>query len=636
MNTIFKCLIALALVSGPLTANAQLISVDRGFAAIDRNGLMWANAIGLDLFWSPTGGEGTAQGWISSLNASNFGGYNDWTLATGDASRVSNGNTTTNQLAELFFEDCGNSPSTDTNVISSLNNPGYDCTALSAVNAFFIDGAPPLLPGYAIFYSASIAGYDYYGATWWVFITTGNDQTEWDYDDDYNGENSGAALAVRRIPPLASTALYSFCSQSHCTDGATPYAGLLAATNGDLYGTTQGGGANSYGTVFKLTVTGKLTTIHTFCPAGGSKCKDGAAPSARLIQGTDGNFYGTTQLGGTNGNGTVFKIASTGKLTTLYSFCSSGGGECTDGAAPSAGLTLGTDGNFYGVTESGGAYAIGGTAFKITPTGLLTTLYSFCVIAEVGDCPNGTGVAHGVGLIQGTDGNLYGTTAQDGTVFKITPEGALTTLYRFCSEAHCADGFLPYSGLIEATDGNFYGTTTSGGAHNWGTIFRLTPGGTLTTLYNFCSEADCADGRYPYGTLTQSSDGDLYGITQAGGGAEDGGTVFKITPAGVFTTLVRFCSQPGCEDGWSPSAGLAQGAHGTLYGTTASGGAYGDGTIFKLSVDRRPFATLRPAAGKAGAAVTIPGSKVFDRTGLCRPDCDQQQRDAEGGGNWPR
>jgi uncharacterized repeat protein (TIGR03803 family) len=185
-----------------------------------------------------------------------------------------------------------------------------------------------------------------------------------------------------------------------------------------------------------------------------------------------------------------------------------------------------------------------------------------------------------VGLIQGSDGNFYGTTAQDGTVFKITPEGALTTLYSFCSQAKCADGYLPYAGLIEGIDGNFYGTTSRGGAHKWGTIFRLTPSGKLTTLYNFCSKAHCADGRYPIGTLTQATNGDLYGVTQAGGGPEDGGTVFRITPAAVFATLVRFCAQPGCKDGWSPSAGLVQGTNGTLYGTTASGGASGDGTVF--------------------------------------------------------
>lgn len=449
-----------------------------------------------------------------------------------------------------------------------------------------IHGAPQLPPGYAIFYSASSAGFDFYGTTWWVFTTTGNDQMEWDHNDDYNGQNAGAALAVRQFRRLKSPALYSFCSEDLCADGITPYAGLLNATDGDLYGTTQGGGANRAGTVFKIGTTGALTTLYSFCAVGGAECKDGAAPSATLIQGSDGSFYGTTPLGGRNGHGTVFKISANGRLSTLYSFCSLGGGECTDGAAPSAGLTQGRDGNFYGVTESGGAYAIGGTAFRIAPTGALTTLYSFCVIAEVDNCQEGTGIAHGVGLLQGSDGNLYGTTAQDGTVFRITTDGALRTLYTFCSLAKCADGFLPNAGLIEGIDGNFYGTTAGGGAHRWGTIFRLTPGGRLTTLYNFCSSAHCADGRYPVGSLTQGNHGDLYGVTQAGGGAEDGGTVFKITAAGAFTTLVRFCAQSGCADGWSPSAGLARGANGTLYGTTAAGGAHGDGTVFTLPTDQ--------------------------------------------------
>jgi uncharacterized repeat protein (TIGR03803 family) len=585
MKTIFKSLIALVLISGPLAAYAQLTSVDRGFVAIDRNGLMWANAVGENLYWTPTGGTGTAQGWVAGLNASNFGGYNDWMLASGDASRSSTGNTTTNQLAELFVTDCGNAPSSDNQATTSLNNPGFDCTALSAVDAFLIHGAPQLPPGYAIFYSASGAGFDFYGTTWWVFTTTGNDQMEWDHNGDYNGQNAGAALAVRHFRRLNSSALYSFCSEDRCADGVTPYAGLLHASNGDLYGTTQAGGANSAGTIYRISSAGTLTTLYNFCSVGGTECRDGAAPSASLVQGTEGTLYGTTQRGGRNSNGTVFKISPDGRFSTLYSFCSAGGGECTDGAAPSAGLTLGRDGHFYGITESGGAYAIGGTAFKVTPAGVLTTLYSFCVIAEVDNCQDGTGIAHGVGLLEGSDGNLYGTTAQDGTVFKITADGALSTLYTFCSLAKCADGFLPNAGLIEGIDGNFYGTTSSGGAHHWGTIFRLTPGGRLTTLYNFCSSAHCADGRYPIGSLIQGTHGALYGVTQAGGGPEDGGTVFRITSAGVFTTLLKFCSVPGCADGSSPSAGLARDANGTLYGTTAGGGAHGDGTVYTLPTD---------------------------------------------------
>src|ERR1039458_4281523 len=234
------------------------------------------------------------------------------------------------------------------------------------------------------------------------------------------------ATTAIALPAQTLTTLYSFCSQSGCPDGAGPYAGLVQATNGGLYGTTDNGGTNSAGTIFKITPGGTLTTLYSFCPQ--TNCTDGAGPQAGLVQAANGDLYGTTIGGGANDDGTIFKITPGGTLTTLYSFCSQT--NCADGANPWAGLVQAANGDLYGTTQSGGA-------------------------------------------------NVY-----YGTVFKITPGGTLTTLYSFCSQTNCADGANPWAGLVQAANGDLYGTTQSGGANvYYGTVFKITPGGTLTTLY---------------------------------------------------------------------------------------------------------------------------------------------------------
>ncbi len=267
-----------------------------------------------------------------------------------------------------------------------------------------------------------------------------------------------------------------------------------------------------------------LNTLHSF--AG----PDGAEALAGLLQATDGHFYGTTYAGGSKGDGVVFKITANGTFTLLHSFCSET--ACADGQNPFAGLVQGIDGNLYGTTQAGGA--------------------------------------HG-----------------DGTIFKITPNGTLTTLHSFCSQSGCKDGEFPQTGVIQATDGNFYGTTILGGTYGNGTIFKITPTGTLTTLYNVCSESGCPDGNYLYAPLTQATDGNLYGIMQIGG-SHGYGTIFRITTSGSLTTLYSFCSQSNCADGEYPAAGLVQDTNGNLYGTTADGGATGNGTIFSLSIGLGP------------------------------------------------
>ena len=318
------------------------------------------------------------------------------------------------------------------------------------------------------------------------------------------------AATVTTSPAQILTTLHSFDG----AEGAQPFAGLVRATDGNFYGTTYEGGAHGDGTVFKITPTGTLTTLYSFCSQSG--CADGEYLFAGLVQASDGNFYGTTWSGGVNGSGTVFEIARSGTLATLYSF------DGTDGAGPVAGLVQGSDGNFYGTTQVGGTNG-SGTVFKITPSGALTTLHSF----DGADGSNPAAV-----LMQASDGNLYGTTEAGGangnygTVFKITPTGTLTTLYSFCSQSGCADGALPRAGLVQASDGDFYGTTAFGGANYYeGTVFKITPNGTLPTLHSF----DGADGGDP-NALVQASDGNFYGTTVLGGANGDNGTVFRLVP----------------------------------------------------------------------------------------------------------
>ena len=347
-------------------------------------------------------------------------------------------------------------------------------------------------------------------------------------------------------------------------NGLSPKAPLVQGTDGSFYGTTYGGGAHNLGTIFRMTPAGSLTTLYSF----GTTSTDGANPLGGLVQGTDGNFYGTASKGGEYDEGTVFKVTPSGALTTLYSFSDA----TPDGATPEAGLVQGADGNFYGTTDNGGPNN-GGIIFKITPDGTLTTLYS----PPIDDA----GLVSG--LIQATDGNLYGTTSSGGsrglgTIFKITPGGAFTTLYSFGLGNF--DGVNPVAALVQGSDGNFYGTTTSDPTNAGGTIFEITPAGKFTTLYDFGLPGNV--GGVLVAGLVQAANGNFYGTTATGCG-----TIFEVTPQGVLTTVHGFCSTS--SDGNDPVAGLINGSDGNLYGTTTQGGSSGNaGTIFRLDVPVTP------------------------------------------------
>jgi len=379
-------------------------------------------------------------------------------------------------------------------------------------------------------------------------------------------------LAVNWIVPCAFgdvglTTLFSF---NTITNGGQPAAGLVQGPDGAFYGTAEIGGSGNNGTVFKITPAGLFTNRLSF--TGTSGPYPGANPAANLVWGANGNLYGTTSAGGTNDSGTIFQMTTNGAFTSLVSFTGTNGAAL--GIYPN-GLVQGQDGNFYGTTQMGGTNDISsdgdGTIFRVTPAGTLTTLFCF---------NNTNGASPYAVLVQGTNGNFYGTTWAGGsnglgTIFEVTTNGVLTSLISF----NAANGANPQAGLVQGGNGNFYGTAYSGGAYsgsgtNFGTVFTMTPGGALTVLVSF----NKANGANPFASLVQGADGNFYGTTQLGG-TNNNGTAFEISPAGALTTLVSF---GGATNNSYPLAGLVPGADGYFYGTTAFGGSYQQGTVFRF------------------------------------------------------
>jgi uncharacterized repeat protein (TIGR03803 family) len=435
-----------------------------------------------------------------------------------------------------------------------------------------------------------------------------------------------ALLTLSAQAQVSVTTLHSFGTlQDPITqvvvDGSSPEAPLIQASDGELYGTASDGGTNGFGTIFKITTNGTFTALYSFGAAQASSfwAADGMNPKAALLQGSDGNLYGTASIGGTNnpatlygilGFGTVFKLTPDGTFSVLYGFgtVQDGSGNALDGADPVAALVQGSDGNFYGATSQGGPNGLvisnmfgsfpapgDGTIFKLTPSGKLTTLYSFGTIHDAdGNALDGQTPA--APLVQASDGAFYGTTTDggtnsDGTIFKITPDGKFTPLYSFGAMPGGLDGESPQAALVQGADGNLYGTASGGGRYGDGTIFKITTSGKFTLVYSFGAiqntNGDALDGANPEAALIQAKDGDFYGTT-SDGGTNQFGTLFKTTASGAFTCLYSFGrlqdSGGSPLDGGSPQAALLQGRDGSFYGTTYEGGASNDnGTIFRLS-----------------------------------------------------
>lgn len=358
------------------------------------------------------------------------------------------------------------------------------------------------------------------------------------------------------------------------TDGSNPYAGLTPGNDGLLYGTTYIGGSRNFGTVFKLAPDGNaFAVVRSFLGENG----DAANPYANVVEGSDQILYGTTWFGGAANAGSVFRINRDGTgFSVLRSFLGAG----TDGANPYARLIEASDQMLYGTTTAGGRSNLG-TVFRMNRDGGgYTNLHSFVPTANSGWQPYGP-------VLEGADTLLYGTTPAGGasgvgTLFRMNRTGgAYTVLYTFTGTA--ASGANPYGGLIQGSNGTLYGTTANGGTSNLGTIFRIAASGAAPTVMRSFTGAG-GDGANSYTGLFRASDGLLYGTT-ARGGTNNLGTIFKLSTNGSgYTVIHRFTGTGG---GANPSANgtLIEGVDGALYGTTDTGGTANFGTVFRINRD---------------------------------------------------
>jgi uncharacterized repeat protein (TIGR03803 family) len=390
--------------------------------------------------------------------------------------------------------------------------------------------------------------------------------------------NFGTIYRVARDGTAA--VLHSFIG----TDGSAPWGGLIQAADGALYGTASEGGASNRGVVFRMTLAGDFTVLHEF---GASP--DGGAPQAELVQANDGNFYSTTFSGGNFESGTIFKMTPSGVVTIVHHFSTSADGR------PVAGLIQASDGSLYGTTFVGGPYA--GTVFKMALDGSFTNLHSFGTNPD-GSNPSAT-------LVQASDGAIYGVTQGGGegvgTIFRVTLGGAFSIFYRFPASASYPYAAYPYAGLIQASDGNLYGTTPyRGDITNNGCVYKLTLSGAVTVLHAFVT-----DGSEPFAPVIQGSDGKLYGTTiynpaSYGGG----GVVFSVALDGTAAVVHAFARSS--DDGANPADSVLQAMDGQFYGTTANGGPSNKGTVFR-STSSGAIVVLHSFSGGADGATPLAG-----------------------------
>jgi uncharacterized repeat protein (TIGR03803 family) len=384
-------------------------------------------------------------------------------------------------------------------------------------------------------------------------------------------------------------------------NGYGPYSSVVQATDGNIYGTTSSGGNDTEsGTLFRVTLSGKITDLYNFCSQ--AKCADGTNPASAPVVGTDGNLYGVA--GGGSGNaGTFYKMTLSGEFTTVFSFCATH--PCTDGAGPT-GIILGGDGNFYGTTGVGGSAANGGTLFSISPTGQFKLLYTFCSLTP--NCLDGQNPFYPP--ILGSDGNFYGVTWAGGSLgggvlYELTPSGTYTVLYNFCAASQGCSGIGEPYFVVRDANGNFFGTTEyNARGLGYGSVFEITSTNQLLVLHNFDDYND-----WPYTGLTIANDGNVYGVF--GYDTKASGSIFKVTPAGVYTRVYSFRGTAA-----PPVGPLFQGTDGSFYGVTPYGPGKFDGEVFRFSNNLSPLVETVPVAGAVGQSVLILGNGLTGSTSV--------------------
>jgi uncharacterized repeat protein (TIGR03803 family) len=405
----------------------------------------------------------------------------------------------------------------------------------------------------------------------------------------------GLALACAAI-----TFSLAVCTQAQTVTAiaAENSLGMVQATDGNFYGAGSAPGNLDPG-IFRMTPTGEISTVYRSCFQ--PNCTQPGPP----ILGGDGNLYGVSKFGGNStGSGTVYKLTLDGKLTVLYTFCPNAG--CADGQFP-LGLVLGSDGNFYGAAEEGGAGSgVSGTIFRISPTGQFKLLYTFCSLAN---CADGTGAPSPP--VQGSDGNLYGVAVfggatGHGVVYRLTSAGAYTVLYNFCSATDCLDGNQPQA-VSWMPGGTVLGITNLGGNRNGGTIFEINlTKNHFRTLHSFDAYVD---GDNPFYPPTLANDGNFYGVV---GDAFAAGYIYEVTSAGVYTSLYNFAC---CGLGTNPFGPLLQATSGKLFGEMEySHHVNNSGSIFQVLNGIGPAVQPVPVAGKIGQNILILGNGLTGST----------------------
>ena len=411
-----------------------------------------------------------------------------------------------------------------------------------------------------------------------------------------------AALAALAALAMSSAALpasaQSFTVLEAFGNGTavqSPRGVLAQGQDGLLYGTSLKGGSLGEGTVFAMTQGGDVNVVGGFSDStGGTTCNTG------LSLGRDGSFYGTCADGKSPfENGTVFSASAASGIATLHTFAGS------DGKMPEPGVPVqGIDGNFYGMTEAGGANGAG-TVFVMHGDGSVVVLYNFGGFQDDGREPTGA-------LTLASDGNFYGTTMAGGklgggTVFKMTPGGQVTILHAFPSKS-AKEGVMPMGGVVEGKGGKFYGVTFSGGQENLGTIYVLKQTGKTQTLHSFRAVENVA---FPCDGMAMSAERSLFGTAAAcKNGTCAGSAIFELTAKADFKVLHAF---DPATDGTEASGGLFLDTNGLLYGLTESGGPNGGGTAYSFDNGIAPFVSLSPASGAIGDTINVYGQGFTEK-----------------------